>query len=344
MLHLFDRTYLEHEVFYNTKYYSLIISSVEKPHPISEKLGESFGKILSFPDYLSSEHQGDIDQFWLSLFQKDIGKKKIIFADSATYSDRHVEYLKSILQNPAPEFLFELYELQFADSEIKLLMNIDRGDNFARLRPGQTPKLSYEAFRGIYDKAPVIPSLRNKNKDDLGFELLLANYFLSPQSLLSTYFIQRLIRLTWRTWLSDVYSLRNDLLGSYFYLDPKLDIANFMQSNPLVKCFIDPNFHESNSGYILKTYSADTFKELHQLINPNIIGDDKNPWNNFGKFTELLFKEKYLELLDADIQNQKGCTYIRNHLANESNQLMASKIYELVRTSDKTKLEYFQLA
>lgn len=344
MLHLFDRTYLEHENFYNTKYFSLIISSVEKPHPISEKLGENFGKVLGFQDYLTTEHQSDINLFWLSLIQKDTGKKKILFADYVTYQERLIEYWKSVFKNPTPAFIYDLYLLQHADAEIKLLMNVDRGDNNSRAGLGHVPKLSFDEFNAIYEKASVVSSLRNRNKDDLGFELLLANYFIAPQSLLSTFFIQRLIRLTWRTWLSDVFSLRNDFLGSYYYLDKKLNVSEFLKASPMAKCFMDPDFHENNSSYILKNYSAAEFKELHQLINPQTVSGAGNPWNDFGLFTDFIFKQQYLELLQADIDNQKGCTYLRNHLANESNQLMASRIYELVRTSDKGQLENFLLA
>ena len=345
MFHLFDRTYMEHEVFYNTKYYPVVISSVEKPHPISEKIGEDFGKVLEFQEFLKQNHGGDINDFWSKLMLLEPNRKKILYADASTYQDRLVEYFKSILKTPEADFVYELYSLNHSDNEVKLLMNLDRADNDKQIRPGHFRKLQFGNFETLYDQTPVVSFLRNKSKEDLGFELLLAEFHLNPKSTLSMFFFPRLIRLTWRTWLSDLGSLRNDLLGSLYYLDPKLDVNSFFKTNPMVRCFMDKDFNEHNTSYILGNYKAADFKELYLQINPNQPAiQDENPWNNFLKLTEMLFEQKYLELLRYDIENRKGCTYLRNHLANESNQLLASKIYEDIRLSNDQNLKRFQLA
>ena len=343
MFHLFGRTYIDHDVFYNSKYIPIIISSVEKPHPISEKIGEPYGKVRKFEDFLQEEHKGELNHFWDYLIQNGPGKKTVLYADHAAYTERLIEYYKSVFENPEADFVFELYELQHADKEIKLLMDVDRGDNIKSVRPGEIPKYNFGDFEKIYDSASVISPVRNMPKNDLGFELLLAESHLSPNSALSMFFSQRLIRLTWRTWLSDLYSLRNDIFGSLYYLDRNSNIREFIKTNPLFKCFMDVDFNEKNSHYILKSYQKVQFKELFLTVNPQGASGE-NPWSNFLLFTDLLFEGKYYELLEADIQNRKGCTYIRNHLTNESNQLLASKIYEDIRLSNFNNLKRFKLA
>lgn len=348
MLHLFGRIYLEHEVFYNTKYDSVVLSTNEKPHPISEKIGEDFGRVQAFDELIKVNYQRDINLFWKKLFEER-EKKTIIYSNIELKNCLTIQYWKSIFENPSVDFVYQLYLTQHTDEEVKLLLNINRADNFKRLRPGDIAKLSLDEFEKIYNETQVVDYLKNCNKEDFSFELLLPSYFTNPESYLSLHFFHRLKKLCWRTWFSDLDSLRNDYLGSFFFtLNQESfewpEVREVVLNLEMTKSFLDPNFNPDNSHYILKNYKPDNFKDLYNAVTPfsDRITTD-NPWDNFCKFTDVIFEENYLLLLEKDIQNQKGCTFIRDHLVNESNQILASYIYENIRLNNKAKLERFRL-
>lgn len=344
MFHLFGRTYLDHDVFYNTKYMPVVLSSVEKPHPISEKLGEKFGTILPFDQIIAQDFNGSLERFWSSMIQDVRSKKTVIFADSECYHQLLIQYWKSIFKNADLSFLHDLYQTHIADNDLKTVMNIERADNYKKLRPGELPRITPEEFETLYIKSPVIECLNYKSKEEVSFEYLLAEFSLEPSGELAPAFLQKLKLLCWRTWLSDVFSLRNDFLGSYFHFDKDLEVKSYLEKNPLTTWFLDPNFHENNIDYICKKYTPAPFVALSHLINPGEAKGNGNTWDSFITVTEALFQGKYQELLQADIENRKGCTFIRDHLLNESNQLLASKIYEDIRLKNIKNLTKFKLA
>ncbi len=344
MFHLFNRTYLEHEVFYNTKYASEVISSVEKSHPISEKLGTSVGQIPAFQDYLKENFGASLENYWSEQLKESVIKKKIIFADDLCYHQLLIQFWKSIFKEPTLDFLYELYRLHVTDCDLKLVMNIDRADNYKRLRPGQLPALTYEEFSSIYEKTSEVICLRFHSKEDISFEYLLAEYYQDRTGHLSGNFLKKLRTLCWRTWLSDVYSLRNDFLGSYYSFNNDRSVKSYIEENKHTAWMLDESFNESNIEYIRTNYSPKIFIELYELINGKESFLPANVWESFTSITREVFSGKYLELLEEDIRYNRGCTFIRDHLGNEANQILASWIYSLVRDNKLEHLKRLKLA
>jgi hypothetical protein len=344
MIHLFSNVYLEHEVFYSSKYPDLIISEIEKPHPVSEKMGTAFGRIPPFQDFLKESHSNNIENFWLSLL-RDRGLPKVIYADPFCFELLLLQYLKSIFFQPKSEFVAEIYQTYNKDIDIKLLMNMDRADNFKKFRPGDFKSDTLEELKRKADDSVTIKALCSWDKNDIGFEFLLPGFYNELNVELQPSFLKRLEKLCWKAWLSDVYSLKSDFLASFFTSTNSSNVKEAIENNKLTKWFNDPFFNADHSKHILEQYSPDLFCEMFYQVNSNIqYKNVDNACFSFVGLTEAIFNQSYIKILEDNINNQRGCSLVRGDLTNKANQFLASKIYEEIRTKNHDELKKYRLS
>lgn len=362
MFHLTGRIYLEHEKWYNSKHDHVVLYENESNHPAARSVNFEFAKIPGFQTVLNEKHEGSEQQFWINILNHARNKKFVLFVDSSLYLKFQTQYWKSIFEDLSVENAYRLHKLFHVDKKLKKFLHTDRADAVA-YDIDDNPFLNFEDFAKIYNEAPLIDAFVNLNKGDISFEYLLGNYFFDKNSPYAAAFKTKLKKLCWKIWFNDMEILRSELINSFYDIKRVITGINFniedIQSvdrvltlEPSLRWMLDPDFHEGNIDYVRDNYNpellinlAESFRESWDLKfltdDPEIIKKVKIQDHILP--TKKIFEEKYLELLEENIQKNFGCRFVDEFLRNKANQVLPCLIYDKVRNNETEQLAFLKL-
>lgn len=289
-------------------------------------------------------------------------KKYSVYVDSKVLIQLIIQFWKSIFKEPSVDALYRLYNFLILDNKLKsYLLTDDRLRNKAKFNEA-IYYISKAEFTEIYDSAPRIQCLMDLDKSILGFECLLANYFVPEASRYKECFEERLGRLAWLSWFSDIQILRAELLTGFYdlnkilpdlklNLEEPISIEQTILGNKHLAWMLDPKFEENNMDYILRKYGKNIFIDLHQHMvfakgaesKKNTVTDNQLFFNYQVNLTNLVFDENYEEFLKQDIADGFGCQLINDHLMHKANQLFVSYVYDKVRSNELNNLKDYEL-
>lgn len=362
MFHLTGRIYLEHEKWYNSKYDHVVLYETESNHPAARTVNFEFAKIPNFQTILDEKHAGSEQTFWVNTLNHAKQSKFVIFVDAALYLKFQAQYWKSIFEELSTEDAYRLHKLYYVDKKLKKFLHTDRADAKA-YEINDNPLLSFEDYSKIYNEAPLIDAFVQLNKGDISFEYLLGNYFFDKKSPYASAFKTKLKKLCWKIWFNDMEILRSELINSFYDIKKVIpsiqlnieDIASVekvLTLEPSLRWMQDPDFHEGNIDYVRDNYDPSLLENLATSFRDSwdlkILSDDLDILNKIKIQDHILptrkvFEEKYLELLEENIQKNFGCRFVDEFLRDKSNQLLPGFIYDKVRTSQVDQLSFLKL-
>lgn len=350
MFHLFDNVYLEHESRYSTKYYHYVLSSQGMRHPALRHTEAHIHNVKPFEQFLQDDFKASENVFWNKISENPKNQKLVLFVDDELLLRFQIGYWRSILKNPSADNLYQLYSYHTLDMKLKRYLYVE--DSLTNHQDYILPdQLSKEVFTEKVSSTPPIEAFQKMDKSRVGFELLLANHFLTDKYRSS--FLDRLKELSWRAWFDDVEILRSEIINSFYDLkrifphassifpDVKLT-EHFILSEPKLSWVLDPRFGERDIEYVKKTYSKEMFLELGETILKCMEGKDNNVEEHILP-TEYVFDDRYEDLLNRNINKQFGCLFVNDQLKKKTNQLLPLLVYEKVRENKIPDLSFMEL-
>lgn len=362
MFHFTGRIYLEHEKWYNSKYDHEILYTETSNHPAARTVNFDFAKLPSFKEVVDEKYEGSEQTFWEKTLAQAKNKKFVIFADSALYLRFQAQYWKSIFEDLSAENAYRLHKFYYQDKKLKQFLYVDRAGAKAH-DIDDNPFLSFEDYAKVYNEAPIIDAFAQLNKGDVSFEYLLGNYFFDKKSPYAPAFKTKLKNLCWKIWFNDMEILRSELINSFYDINKVIpsvhldieDVTSFeeiFKKEPKLRWMQDPDFNEDNIDYVRDTYDSETLEDLAKSFRDNwdlkILSEDKEILSKIKIQDHILptkkvFEEKYLELLDENIQKNFGCRFVDEFLRNKANQLLPCMIYDKARTNQTDQLSFLKL-
>lgn len=363
MIHLFNNVYLRHENYFETKTASLLLRAVAREHPLARFYGMENSELPDFESILKRDYEDSIEVFWDVLLKKGADQAFLVFTDGAVMNRLLVQYWKSIFKNPTSDGLFVLYNLCVMDNKLKSYLFEDSSFSHKGNLHSDLKYLSRSEFASLFDVTKPSEVLKNADKSQMGFEILLANYFLPNNDRYKRSFEERLGEMAWRTWFEDFHILRSEILNAFYDLkrlfpeisfdfENPMDVETVILSIPQLAWILDPKFELKNMDYILRKYKKDIFIDLCKRLialakekesRSQVVVDVQDFAIREMTLTELVFEEKYHEFLMSDIRDGFGCSLVNTNMYQQCNQLFPCFIYEKVRNGDVEKLKPFEL-
>lgn len=350
MFHLFDNVYLEHESRYSTKYYHYVLSSQGMKHPALRHTEGHIHNVIPFERFLKDDFGGSEEIFWNSIVENPKNRKLVLFVDDELLLRFQLAYWKSILKNPSVDNIYQLYSYHSLDTKLKRYLYVE--ESLTHNPDYQLPDpFKKEVIAEMVNAISPIEVFQKMDKSRVGFELLLANHFLSEKYRSS--FMERLKELSWRAWFDDVEILRSEIINSFYDLkrifpdassvlpDVKLT-EHFILSEPKLSWVLDPRFGDRDIDYVKKTYSKEMFMELGESILKFMEGKDNKVEEHILP-TEYVFEDRYEELLQKNINKRFGCLFVNDQLKQKTNQLLPLLVYEKVRENKVSELSFMEL-
>ncbi len=361
MFHLFNKVYLEHEQHISSKYSQVILSELEKPHPISKLVGREVGFIPCFEGYLSEYHNNSIEVFWAFLLQKDANKRFVVYSDDSVFFKLIIQYWKSIFNEPSSEFLFKLYQNYRHNHLLKSILGRDFAENNLGLNKDVFKKNSFEEFSSRIAEIAPVSAIRNHNKEVMSYEYLIADYTLDPNTINAAALKKRILNLAWANWCNDIHDMRSQIINclprlNFLDLDLKYEELDqpevFFQSRPELSWVTDQNIKPENSNYIIRTYQPGLFSRIQSLLDKfdlieifkdGAIADDFHI-NNYLAKSEHLFAEDFQSLLNHDISRGIGSAFFKGESYFDANHYLINHIYSCIRSGQTEALKDFKLS
>lgn len=350
MFHLFDNVYLENEKRFFSKHHHYLLFSEDRMHPAARYMDGDFPKIHSMKEVLKEHFNESEEIFWEKITENPKERKLILFADDEIFFKLKIVYWKSILKNPSPENLYQLYMYDSLDRKLKRYQYV--GDGLAKHNEQEIEiPLNKEVFREKVEDILPAKALEKLDKSRVGFELLLANYFFSGR--FKDAFLNRLKELSWRAWFDDLEILRSEIINSFYDIKRAFPStssiftdANLMDhvilSEPKLSWILDSKIGERDIEHVRKTYSKEMFMELGETILKFMEGKNNNVEEHILP-TKYVFEDRYEELLKNNIAKNFGCLFVNDQLKRKSNQLLPLLVYEKVRENKIPELSFMEL-
>lgn len=362
MLHLFNRIYIEHEQWFNSQYENVILSSKEKFHPISRLAGVNIGSINSYEDYLKEHYGGEEEQFWQYLMKRTVDKTFVIYTDQILFDRLQIQFWKSIFEDQNPENHYKLYKFFFIDKKLKRFMAVEQKIKIPDFYE-RSKLMAFDEFKTLFESIPPIDDLMLMDKSGVSFEFLLANFFISPDSGMTTAFMKKLEDLSWKAFFDNIDILRNEILNSLYDIKQIIPEANidfndvdsveaFILSEPKLKWVADPLFHARNREHVLKNYTKENFLDIFIGVakcwvkTPNITDEELKNYLGYEdhiQITRCIFDNKFEELIGTSIAKNFGCIFVSDDLNNKANQILPLFIYDKVREKQLSEINFLKL-
>ena len=364
MFHLFNKIYLEDEKFFITKHSFEVVSKVAMPHPLSRQMGQSFGEVLAFEEYLGKEFSGSADLFWKMLIEKDSKKTFVVYAETELFKELQIAYWKNIFPDAGPADVFRIYQHYCLDDYLKKHLRSDPGDAVFDYSGLESETLGLKEFSKLFVEAVPLPSLQEMDKRALSFEYLMADYFHNPSSRYAPAFLEKVETLAWKAWFNDMEIMKSEISNSFYdihklFPDLKLDIndisavKNFLKKDIRIRWMTDPNFRYDNIPYVTAVYKKEIFTDLAAAMHLNwgVQLKNKTPEEKQELLVEdhilqieHLFSANYFGILENNIKKGFGCIFVNDELRNKSNQIFPCYLYDAHRNGRTAELKGYRLA
>ena len=362
MQHLFAKIYLHHISLYSNNKQNEILFETEKPHPLSQIEGVEFGKIPAFESILEGRFGGSYEIFWEGLYNR---KDRLnIYCDAKIYTQLFLQFFKNILPDASSKDIYQLYLYNLMNTRLRGLLNRQRLAQPYKKFSADLPYLTEQEFDVLYAETVEINFLKACSKHDVSFEILLANYFIDRDSVESSYFLTKLKKFSWKTWLNDIEILKLEILNAIYQLPKLLNIevdVDTIVTNPdrfertilshkLLAWMTDERFNVENIDYIASRYPKEGFKLLAEKLHPifgviNATPADSKAFE-LGDYilqTDIVYSGRYEEYLAKDIYRGVGCVFTNDLLFYKSNHLLVGFIYDCVRNKRNSDLSFLKL-
>jgi len=357
MFHLFNNVYLDSFENYSTEKDYILISSFETRHPVSKRLNVEFDKVQSFDMHLKNHHGQSIQHFWAMLLSKKNSFR--IFCNNLLFHELQIQFWKSLYPKCSSSDIYKIYLFFYNDHKIKnhlheIQLQIEPRDALYFFCDEST-------FSEFFKKLEVIESISSMYKGQISFEYLLGHFSLNSGTHYKQDFIDRIAKLAWISWFNDFNAIRSDIMSSIYDLKkiyPKTNLHPVIGSNfyaqllddPETAWIFDPKFNINNLNFVKSKYSADLICNLTKKIN-EVWGYSFNRFNKNDEpiafdqllFTELLYNEKYLEILNRDIAKGFGCLFVSEGLSHKANTFLACYIYDCIRNQTLDQISFLKL-
>lgn len=350
MFHLFDNVYLENEKRFFVKHHHYLLFSEHREHPAARYMEGPLLPIHPMQEMLDEQFNGSEEIFWKTITENPKERKLILFADDELFFRFKIAYWKSVLKTPTLENLFQLYMYDSLDRKLKQFSYVGDGLAINNENINVTP-LSKEDFFKQAEAISSIKAFTDLDKSRVGFELLLANYFLTGNY--KSAFLDRLKVLSWRAWFDDVEILRSEIINSFYdmkrifpavsstFTDANMT-EHFILSEPRLSWILDPQISERDIEYVRRTYSKEIFIELGETVLRFMEGKNNNVEEHILP-TKYVFEDRYEELLEKNIAKSFGCLFVNDQMKRKSNQLLPLLVYEKVRENKISDLSFMEL-
>lgn len=361
MFHLFNKVYLDHDQHVSSKYSQIVLSEIEKPHPVSKIIGREVGYIPAFEGYLSEFCNNSIEVFWEQQLKQSSGKRFVVYADDSIFFKLLLQYWKSIFENPSSEFLFKLYQNYRHNHLLKALLGRDFAENNLGINKDLFKKMSFEEFDKMASEVSPVSTLRSHNKEVLSYEYLIADYILNPDTINKEALKNRILNLAWINWCHDIHDMRSQIINclprlNFLNLDLKYEELDrpelFFQSHPDLSWVTDQNIKPENSNYIIRTYRPELFSrtqslldkfDLIEIFKDGAIADDFHI-NNYLEKSGDLFSSDFQRLLKRDISRGIGSAFFKGESFFDANHYLINHVYSCARSGQTEALKDFKLS
>ncbi len=309
-------------------------------------------------DIINKNFDANRELFWEYLFKPGTTERYLCYVGEDDFFYLQTEYWKSIFIEPCSDFLFLLHNLFIQDLKLKSLCGKTlAGDNGNRALQELKP-LNKAEFLELFNDVKASEFLSLVPNSSRSFEYLLADYLNNKKQ--SNAFNEKLKLASWKVAIEEIKILRNEVMvGVYDYLhygyhgnQEKVlitkditSVIDMIKADPNYLWILDEEIEPENHEYVKSCYSPEMFKTFltHQAQKyPGTIKDEAIQ-NKIIEILELVFDEKYTELLDLDIQSGFGSLFFSGSENTKVNNLLISYVYDQYRNNELDKLKCFRM-
>lgn len=346
MINLFRKTYLSYDTDLRSgkQQERIIVTDKQFPYPITndpairQKLGilEHYNSVKEFLD-----EYGSIANVVDKLFNAD---QRVCFITTHEFATLiHASVFKSLMVNATVEAAYLLYRATYGHQKAISLRNLTDYDNNLAFK-GEFPVMFSESeFTDIYAKAEECPTLSGIAYQDIPIELLMGSYMSgnihNPDQRFA--FLQKYRNITLENAIFRIRILRNEIMANSVpvsaYLGrevDEIDATTALIAHPNTAWLADEIFGVYNTEDASKKYSLaqllDIFDSVEKLMQINI--DEK-------RVLQYLARGEVRELLDADMEDERGNYLGTEHFVSKINGVFINKCYQEFR---KFNHEFFK--
>jgi hypothetical protein len=363
MFHLFQRIYLDHDSHVHSRSAMMVLSSKEKPHPISTIAGRSLGSVAAFDQVLKEDFQDSLEVFWKFVISRDPTRDFVLFVDDELYFQFQIQYWRSILAEPSPGTLYELYNVYRTDYELKIPTAVDRGENPSGTYRNLYPRLTQAEFEARIAHIGSSSVLRQANLAEVSIEYLLADFFSDPRSDYREGLKKKVLQMAWRNWFNDIEELRSEVLAGASNLDqlyPDLapvlrsggDPMAILKSDERFAWLHDERFSRRDRHEIRLNYPADYFPTIQALVDricrirvrlKGLETEDVDTFNQASE-TRLLYADDFEGIIRQDVERCFGSFFLKGRRYADINHFLIGTLYRMVRAGRVEELRRLRLA
>lgn len=370
MIHLFKNIYLEDDNQIHATYEQEAYSSIAKENPLNSIFSANVGQVEAFEKVLVDKYNGQIENFWQNLIDRNPPRTFVIYADTPLFLRFLCSYWKSVFTITDIHFFYQLYHFSRIDNELKSLTPVERnsrdhvtGTRKPHYRP--YPTLSFEAFRDVFENAPQIKSIQILNKGFAPIEYLIANYFSNnpKKELLKPMLKKKVLHCGWTNWCQDIHDLKTEIVSGFYNLremfpnlkvdfSPQFTPKDIVRFSPELQWVLDRDINPENIEYIRSTYPVDFFPRIQAIVDKicqvqvkikGISIEDVDVFNQASQ-TEFLYNEDFESILKKDIQRSFGSFFLEADQIDKVNHFLLNYIYKLIQENNVFELAKFELS
>lgn len=351
MFHIANKVYLEYDYAFNNKRPYLVASSTWGDRNFINIDLSAPQSALTFDELLTANYNGSREDFWTEMVEKT--DKFVAFIDPNMLVELQVQYWRSIFDNIS---VTDIHRLHNAWVDTEKLRNSFQpiGDYDANTsewnRANAINSLDYktlEQITTIYNNNAPSAVLQGLDKNNVGFEYLLADYYNDNTSPYAANFIERVGYIAWDNWLDEIDHLRYELISLGLDIDaidtdltsePGSLISQINSSNAL-SWILDDRLEDLD--YFKANYDHDkAMAALQDLADAQGFDWESNV---LTPISTNLVAEDYATLLSNDIAKGAGSMFVKERFIGKMNTVFVSWVYKMVRAETTANLSGYQL-
>lgn len=346
MINLFRKIYLSYDTDLRSakNQERIIVTDREFPYPISndpvarKKLGilEHYSSVSGFLN-----EQGSLASVIAKLFNSD---QRVCFITTHEFATLiQMSVFKSLMVNPTMDAAYLFYRATYMHQRAISLRNVTDYDSNLSCK-GEFPVLfTADEFADIYAKAEKCSELADIKNQDIPIELLMASYMSgnihNPEQRFA--FLQKYRNIALENAIFRIRILRNEIMANSVpvsaYLGrevDEIDATTALIEHPNTSWLADEIFGLYNAEDASKKYSLaqllEIFDSIEKLMRINI--EEK-------RVLQYLARGEVRELLDADMEDERGNYIGTEHFVSKINGVFINKCYQEFR---KFNHEFFK--
>lgn len=363
MIHLFNEVYIAHDAFgvFNAKSLNRIyITDAEFPVPLAADAHylRSCNIQGVFTDLSQlDEIDGGRKAFWAKLIAEKPDLSLIV--SPAAAAGLLAQFWKSLFRNSTVDSSYLLYVLtvnndnRMASSDTTSAV-MPTNVNFDKETGRIIPLLSKNEFAEIYEKAEVIPEIRDLPLESVSLELLLISYLNDPNNAsINRVLFAKIKRILVKGYTEAFIDLALTLQRRYsnfncsVYDNVDIDFCPFKNISKVesIKWILNENIRNRNVAGVLKEFTLAGMVERYRAAQRAEIFVSNDKSDDLIYLGELLMTEQYAKIIEEDMEDKKrNNVFVYGRYRKKINPLLISYFYRLKRLGKTEQLQAYKLA